>query len=93
LEFLAPGKQAEAIEVFRRISLLIAEVSVYSIEWLKYILYLARVFKTYWVRWVPNNSQPPVSVGLGGRMDEGARQVIRQMLDYLEPWLKASTQP
>jgi len=83
------GKQAEAIEVFGRTSMLIAEVSVYGIESLKYILYLRGVFKAYKVRSVPNNSPSPVSVGLDGRMDEGARQVIREMLDYLKPWLKA----
>lgn len=83
------GKQAEAMEIFGRISMLIAEVSVYGIESLKYILYLRGVFKTYRVRSVPDNSPSPVSVGLGGRMDEGAREVIRQMLGYLKPWLKA----
>ena len=75
--------------MFGRISMLIAEVSVYGIESLKYILYLRGVFKTYQVRSVPTNSPSPVSVGLGGRMDECARQVIRQMIDYLKPWLKA----
>ncbi|HYZ84142.1 MAG TPA: dihydrodipicolinate synthase family protein [Bryobacteraceae bacterium] len=83
------GKQKESIEMFGRVSMLISEVSIYGIESLKYILQLRGVFKTSQVREKRNNPQSPASVGLGGRLDESGREVIRQMLDSVKPWLRA----
>ena len=83
------GKQKESMEMFTRVSMLISEVSVYGIESLKYILQLRGVFKTHNVRETQNNAQSAASIGLGGRLDDNGKQVIRQMLDYVKPWLKA----
>ena len=83
------GKQNEAMEMFGRVSMLISEVSVYGIESLKYILQLRGVFKNDRTREKRNNSQSDASIGLGGRLDEDARNVIRRMLEEVKPWLKA----
>lgn len=83
------GKQNEAMEMFGRVSMLISEVSVYGIESLKYILQLRGVFKNYRTREKRNNAQSDPSIGLGGRLDEEARNVIRRMLEEVKPWLKA----
>lgn len=83
------GKQKESMEMFTRISMLISEVSVYGIESLKYILELRGVFKTHRIRETRNNAQSAASIGLGGRLDDSGKQVIRQMLEYVKPWLKA----
>lgn len=83
------GKQKESMEMFSRASMLISEVSLYGIESLKYILQLRGVFKTHHIREKGSNPQSPASVGLGGRLDENGKQVLRQMLDYVKPWLKA----
>ena len=83
------GKQKEAMEMFGRVSMLITEVSVYGIESLKYILELRGVFKTHHTREKTNNAQSAPSIGLGGRLDEPGKEVIRQMMNYVKPWLKA----
>lgn len=83
------GKQKESMEMFGRVSMLISEVSVYGIESLKYILELRGVFKTHHIRERTNNAQSAASIGLGGRLDESGRDVIRQMMNYVKPWLKA----
>lgn len=83
------GKEAEAMEMFGRVSMLISAVTTYGIESLKYILELRGVFKNHNVREGKNNPQSAASIGLGGRLDDGGKQVIRQMLDYVKPWLKA----
>jgi 4-hydroxy-tetrahydrodipicolinate synthase len=81
------GKQKEAMDMFGRVSMLISEVSVYGIESLKYILELRGIFKTHLVRENKNNSRSAPSVGLGGKLDEGGKEVLRQMLAYVKPWL------
>ncbi|MCC6397225.1 MAG: dihydrodipicolinate synthase family protein [Bacteroidetes bacterium] len=83
------GKHKEAMEMFGRVSMLITEVSVYGIESLKYILQLRGVFKTYHTREKRNNAQSDPSIGLGNRLDERGKQVLRDMMDYVKPWLKA----
>ena len=83
------GKQKEAIEIFGRISMIITEVSVYGIESLKYILQLRGVFKTYNTREKRNNSQSAASIGLGGHLDESGKDVVRQMIEYVKPWMRA----
>jgi dihydrodipicolinate synthase/N-acetylneuraminate lyase len=83
------GKQKESMEMFGRVSMIITEISVYGIESLKYILQLRGVFKTYNTREKRDNSQSPDSVGLGGRLDDGGKEVIRQMIEYVKPWMTA----
>ena len=83
------GKQKESMDMFGRVSMLISEVSVYGIESLKYILQLRGVFKTYRTREKRNNVQSAASIGLGGRLDEQGKEIIRRMLDDVKPWLKA----
>lgn len=83
------GKQKESMEIFGRVSMLISEVSVYGIESLKYILQLRGVFQTYRTREKRNNVQSAASIGLGGRLDESGKDIIRRMLDDVKPWLKA----
>ncbi len=72
------GKQKESMDMFGRASMLIGEVGVYGIESLKYILQLRGVFQTYRTREKPNN------------LDENGKELIRQMLSYVKPWLTAS---
>jgi 4-hydroxy-tetrahydrodipicolinate synthase len=83
------GKQKESMEMFGRVSMLITEVTVYGIESLKYILQLRGVFKTYHTREKRDNPQSAASIGLGGRLDEDGKEVIRQMVNYIKPWMKA----
>ena len=83
------GKKNESMEMFGRASMLISEVSVYGIESLKYILQLRGVFKTFQTREKRNNPQSAASAGLGGRLDESGKEIIRQMLNDVKPWLKA----
>jgi dihydrodipicolinate synthase/N-acetylneuraminate lyase len=83
------GKQKESMEMFGRVSMLISAVSVYGIESLKYILELRGVFKTHHTREATNNSQSAPSIRLGGRLDKGGKEVLRQMLTYVKPWLRA----
>jgi 4-hydroxy-tetrahydrodipicolinate synthase len=83
------GRQKESMDLFGRVSMLISEVSVYGIESLKYILQLRGVFKTYRTREKRNNVQSAASIGLGGRLDDQGKEIIRRMLDDVRPWLKA----
>lgn len=83
------GKQKESMEMFGRVSMLISEISVYGIESLKYILQLRGVFQTYKTREKRNNPQSAASAGLGSHLDENGKELIRQMLNYVKPWLKA----
>ena len=69
--------------------MLISEVSVYGIESLKYILQLRGVFKTYRTREKRNNVQSAAAIGLGGRLDDQGKEIIRRMLDDVKHWLKA----
>jgi 4-hydroxy-tetrahydrodipicolinate synthase len=83
------GKQKESMEMFGRVAMLVNEVSVYGIESLKYILHLRGVFKTYKTREKTNNSQSAAAIGLGGRLDEEGKEVLRQMVNQMKPWMKA----
>ncbi len=83
------GKRNESMEMFGRISMLISAISVYGIESLKYILQLRGVFKTFHTREKRNNVQSAASIGLGNRLDEDGKDIIRQMLNEVKPWLKA----
>lgn len=83
------GKQKESMEMFGRVSMLVHEISVYGIESLKYILQLRGVFKTYHTRQAPPNPQAANSGVERGKLDEAGKQAIRQMMDYVKPWLRA----
>jgi dihydrodipicolinate synthase/N-acetylneuraminate lyase len=83
------GNEKEAMEMFGRVSMLISAISVYGIESLKYILQLRGVFRTYHTREKRNNVQSDASIGLGGRLDDKGKEVIRRMMDQVKPWLKA----
>lgn len=83
------GHEKAAMEMFGRVSMLISEVSVYGIESLKYILELRGVFRTHHTREKGNNSQSDLAIGFGNRLDEAGMQVIRSMMEYVKPWLKA----
>ncbi|MEO8128631.1 MAG: dihydrodipicolinate synthase family protein [Bryobacteraceae bacterium] len=83
------GKQKEAMEMFGRISMLISEVSVYGIESLKYVLQVRGIFKNSLTREKRDNAKAAAAAGLGGRMDESGKELIRQMLTQVKPWLKA----
>lgn len=72
------GKQNEAMERFARAALFITEIGAYGIEALKYILYLRGVFKTY-------RTREPAHFPL----DDTGKQVLRQMLDFVKPYLRA----
>jgi hypothetical protein len=69
------------MEVFAKAALFITEVGAYGIEALKYILYLRGVFKTYGTR----ERQREMSQVL----DSTGKQVLREMLDFVKPWLRA----
>jgi|SRR5579862_4691873 len=71
------GKQKEALTMFGTASILIQEISAYP-EGMKYILYLRGVFKTFGMR-SPSESQ----------LDDTAKQVFRQMLDLMKPYLRS----
>lgn len=91
------GKRKESLDMFGKTSLLITELGVYSgIDTLKYILCLRGVFKTYGTRkgsasGFAGAAKLAAGGGLDKRssLDETGRQVIREMLDYLKPWLRA----
>jgi len=73
------GKQAQAMDLFGKALLFISEIQVYGIQSLKYILYLRGVFPSYSVR--IKDARAP--------LDEAGRRMLRQMLDFAKPYLKA----
>jgi 4-hydroxy-tetrahydrodipicolinate synthase len=75
------GQRKDAMEVFAKATLFITEVGAYGMEALKYILYLRGVFKTYGTR----ERQREMSQVL----DSTGKQVLREMLDFVKPWLRA----
>jgi len=75
------GKKREAVDLFGRAAVLIQEVSAYGMESVKYLLCLRGVFTTYRVREKP---------AAGRRhLDETSRQVLREILDLMKPYLRA----
>jgi dihydrodipicolinate synthase/N-acetylneuraminate lyase len=72
------GKRREAVEMFGNAAVLIQEVSTYGTESTKYMLCLRGVFKNVRVR------QPEKS-----KLDETGKQVLRDMLDLMKPYLRA----
>ncbi len=73
------GRRKEAMDLFGKALLLITEIQVYGIQSLKYILHVRGVFPTYAVR--SKDARVP--------LDDAAKQVIRDMLDFAKPYLKA----
>lgn len=84
------GKQKEAMDVFGKAAMLINEVGAYGLESLKYILCLRGVFKTYRTREAQQKTAPPAG-GLEGRvrLDDAGKQALREMLDFVKPYLRA----
>ena len=77
------GKRREAVEMYGNAAILINEVLTYS-EGTKYILYLRGVFKTYNLR-----TRPGGALGNGTPLDETGKQVLRELLDLMKPYLRA----
>ena len=89
------GKKREAVETFGNAALLIHEVSTYD-EGMKYILCLRGVFKTYRLRGQATPAAAPsaavlASGAMGTRapLDDTAKQVLREILDLMKPYLRA----
>jgi 4-hydroxy-tetrahydrodipicolinate synthase len=88
------GKHKEALEVWGRVAALITEVGVYSgLDTLKYILYLRGVFKTYGIRREQRRAfaEAAKSAAGGGEggLDDTGKQLLREMIDNLKPYLRA----
>ena len=83
------------MDTFGKASMFINEIGAYGLESLKYILCLRGVFKTYRTREQPRNTTASASaLAAGGEaarspLDEAGKQVLREMLDYVKPYLKA----
>jgi 4-hydroxy-tetrahydrodipicolinate synthase len=72
------GKHREAVEMFGNAAVLIQEISTYGTESTKYLLCLRGVFKNTRVRQQEKN-----------KLDETGKQVLREMLDLMKPYLRA----
>ena len=72
------GKRREAVEIFGNAAVLIQEVSAYGMESIKYLLELRGVFKNTRLRQQEKT-----------RLDDASRQVLRDMLDLMKPYLRA----
>lgn len=72
------GRRRQAMDLFGKTLLLITEVQAYGIQSLKYILHVRGVFPGYGVR--EKDARVP--------LDETGKQVLRQALDYLKPWMR-----
>lgn len=89
------GKKREAVEMYGNAAILINEVSTYN-EGMKYILYLRGVFKTYNLRtYAPATGVSSTVIHSGGGLgngtplDETGKQVLRELLDLMKPYLRA----
>jgi dihydrodipicolinate synthase/N-acetylneuraminate lyase len=89
------GKRREAVEMYGNAAILINEVSTYD-QGMKYILYLRGVFKTYNLRTSPPASGvSSTTIPSGGALrngtplDETGKQVLRELLDLMKPYLRA----
>lgn len=72
------GKRREAVEIFGNAAVLIQEVATYGMDSNKYLLCLRGVFKNTRVRQPEKN-----------KLDETGKQVLKDMLDLMKPYLKA----
>ena len=87
------GKRKEAMDVFAKAAMIINEVGAYGIESLKYILCLRGVFKTYHTRETkrsgPRQAESLAGLGARARLDDEGKQLLREMLDFVKPYLRA----
>ncbi len=85
------GDRKRAAAMFAKTSLLVAEVQVYGIESLKYILHLRGVFPTYHMRG-SGGVTPPASTGLepGAPLDETGKKLIRELIEFVKPDLQTA---
>jgi 4-hydroxy-tetrahydrodipicolinate synthase len=90
------GKHQEAMDLFGKTLLFITEVQVYGIESLKYILQLRGVFKTSGSRrgGGPGGAPGARMLAAGGlqsrgQLDDDARKVLKELLEYCRPHLRA----
>jgi dihydrodipicolinate synthase/N-acetylneuraminate lyase len=81
------GKHKEAVEEFGEAAILINEIGAYGTESLKYILCLRGVFKTYRTREAPATGG--AAAQSRAQLDETSKQVLRELLDLMKPYLKA----
>jgi dihydrodipicolinate synthase/N-acetylneuraminate lyase len=72
------GKRREAVEIFGNAAVLIQEVTTYGTESTKYMLCLRGVFKNTRVRQQEKT-----------KLDETGKQVLRDLLDLMKPYLRA----
>ena len=72
------GKRREAVEMFGNAAVLIQEIAAYGAEATKYMLCLRGVFKNVRVRQPEKN-----------KLDDTGKQVLRDMLDLMKPYLRA----
>jgi 4-hydroxy-tetrahydrodipicolinate synthase len=72
------GKRREAVEIFGNAAVLIQEVSAYGMESIKYLLQVRGVFKNTRVRQTEKT-----------KLDDSSRQVLREILDLMKPYLRA----
>lgn len=88
-------KHKEALDIWGKTDALITELGVYSgIDTLKYILYLRGVFKTYTIRKARGTAfaaaaKTAAGGGESGGLDDTGKQLLREMLGYLKPYLRA----
>jgi dihydrodipicolinate synthase/N-acetylneuraminate lyase len=85
------GKRREAVEAFGNAAVLIEEISAYP-EGMKYILCLRGVFKTYQMRRRATPASGTTTVEkaeMGAQLDDASKQVLRQILDLVKPYLRA----
>lgn len=79
LESWRAGKQAEAMERFSKVMLLVTEISAYGIPAIKYLLELRGVFANHRCRSAAKNSI----------FDDEAKQSLRQTMEFVKPLFRA----
>lgn len=77
-ELWQKGRHDEAMDLFGKALLFIPEVQAYGLQSLKYLLYLRGVFPAYGVR--AKDAAVP--------LDESGKRALREMLQFVKPWLK-----
>ena len=88
------GKHDEAIAAHGRTLAMLADMFLYGIEGMKYILCLRGVFKNYTVRDVPvakgfEGAAKIVSGDNTAPLDEAARKALAETLHAMKPYLRA----
>ena len=88
------GKHDEAIAMHGRTLAVLADMFLYGIEGMKYILCLRGVFKNYTVRDAPvakgfEGAAKIVSGDKASHLDDAARKALAETLNAMKPWLRA----